>query len=72
MLDQDHKDAAVNITTTATGFASAKVAQYFHMPSLADWVNIATLVFVIMQAGLLVPKYVTWFKIKVAQWKTPK
>lgn len=61
-IDQDHKDAAGAILGTSAGVTGAAAAHRYNLPDLADLVNIVTIIFVVMQAGLLIPKYVNWVK----------
>lgn len=51
MIDREDQVAALKITTVAGGAAASAL-------SLNDWVAILTILYLVFQIGLLLPKYV--------------
>lgn len=66
LLDQDHIEAGKRAATTVgggcVGALCSKIAEKAGHIDFAYLVNVATFFFVLMQMGLLVPKYVIAFR----------
>ncbi len=54
------------VTTINTGIAAGSAVMY--ELTLNDWVLIATLLYFLLQIGLLIPRYVTMYR----DWKNKK